>query len=227
MTKVEDSNAHIHDTSGSDVIAVGANLTLLNAPVGIIKTDEGASLSNDASKHLLGLGDNSTLMSKLQSIGASSSRTWSLYQGLNGAEAVNQVDGALTIGGYDRAKISGPNITLPLRYESKCSTGLMISVDDIKMNLKNGSSPSVLGSSAGSAFKACITPGGAGLSLSEDIWSRFVTIAGSVEAGRSTGVVNYWNMLVQSQGAWVFAASQTIFCGLTLCSGTMAISRFQ
>jgi len=40
--------------------------------------------------------------------------TWSFYNGLTGSTPDKQADGTFVFGGYDAAKVSGSNVTLPL-----------------------------------------------------------------------------------------------------------------
>ena len=154
-------------------------------------------------QNALVLGRNSTLLNALFSKGAISSRIYSYLQGWTGAEASQQRDGILTLGGYDAAKVAGDNITLPFSNDEDCSSeGYIVTVNDIQMNLKNGSNISILGPSAGSAMKACIVPGYTVLSLSEDIWNAFVKVSKITAATtiRSTGV-HFWGMLINARGA--------------------------
>ena len=149
----------------------------------------------------LGLGRNSTLLNRLFSNGSIASRTYSYWHGWTGTEASQQVDGLLTFGGYDAAKVSGNNITLPFSNDINCS-GYVVTINDIQMNLKNGSNISIIGASAGSALQACINPTYEAMSLSEDIWNRFVNVSEVTPAPdeRALGV-NMWAMLILASGA--------------------------
>lgn len=151
----------------------------------------------------LGLGLNSTLLSALLSTGAIASKTFGIFQGWTGAQRQHQSDGGLTIGGYDAAKVVGDNFTLPLAQQDDCSSDLVISVTDMKLNLENGSNVSILAESQGSAMKACIQPNFSPMTLSQDIWGAFSNITGQVETGRSVSPLNYWAMKVPADGACV------------------------
>lgn len=105
------------------------------------------------------------------------------------------MDGNLVFGGYDAAKIAGNNITLPFITDSHCPEGYIVTISDIKMNLLNGSNPSILGPSAGSALRACIGPGYPLMSLSQDVWDAFVKVSGVREVGRSNQT-NFFGMLI-------------------------------
>ena len=120
----------------------------------------------------LGIGRNSTLLNTLFSAGAIASRTWSYWHGWAGAESQHQIDGNLTVGGYDAAKTLGTNVTLPFTNSEpeNCPSGYIVTITEIKMNLKNGSSPSILGASnKGSAMRACVDGLFPTMMLSEDI----------------------------------------------------------
>jgi hypothetical protein len=83
----------------------------------------------------MGLGTNSTLLNALISAKAIASRTWGYSQGWTGAEAENQVDGSLVLGGYDAAKTKGNNVTVPFSNDPHCVSNLVVTISDIKMNL--------------------------------------------------------------------------------------------
>ena len=113
------------------------------------------------------------------------------------------------LGGYDADKISGNNLTIPFSDDPNCPTRYLVNVTDIKMNLKNGSNPSLLGPSAGSTLRACIRPGFPHLSLPQATWTKFVEISKVQETGKSEGL-NDGAMLILAQGAYVPSFS---FCG--------------
>ena len=113
------------------------------------------------------------------------------------------MDGSLTLGGYDSAKISGKNLTLPFsNNDFDCLAGLIVTITDIQMNLQNGSDISILGASRGSAMKACLAPSYSVMSLSVDIWDAFVNVSkvAPAEDERSVGT-NFWGMLIDADGA--------------------------
>lgn len=83
-----------------------------------------------------------------------------------------------------------------------------MTIRDIALNLKKGSSPCILPSSAGSLLQACIDPSFNLLRLHAEIFSRFLDTAnypGGPEAyreSRSTGA-NFWGMLFKSVDVYV------------------------
>lgn len=148
----------------------------------------------------MGLGANLTLLNALVSTKAIASRTWGYSQGWTVAEAEHQVDGSLVLGGYDAAKTKGNNLSVPFSNDPHCVSKLVVTITDIKVNLRNGSNPSLLGSSAGTALRGCISPDYPLISLSEDIWHSFVSIAGDKEMGRAYDT-NYRGLLVSARGS--------------------------
>ena len=188
-----DSSLDQHDCVwGSDTLRVNTTLSISDFPLGIFR-------GKPYSQNTLGLGRNSTLLNALVSTGAIVSKSFSIFQGWTGAQTRYQTDGSLTIGGYDSAKITGNNITLPFTVEDSCPSGLMISVTDVIMNLKNGSNVSIIGESRGSALRACIEPAFTPISLSEDIWWAFTKVTGVAETYRS---LSTWGMIIPANGAY-------------------------
>ena len=185
--------------SGTDELKVTSSLSLPNYPVGIVRVEGGSGDSRHI--NLLGLSINSTLLKTLKTAGNIASNAYGFFEGWVGAQTEFQMDGSVVLGGYDRAKITGSNVTLPFQYRDTCISGLIISVTDITMNLKNGSNPSILGESQGSAIQACVDPVNDYMSLDNYIWSRFVNVSGVVETGRILGPINFWTMTVLADGA--------------------------
>ena len=193
-----ESNANQDDDHwGSDTlsaVSVNTTLSLPEFPLGIARGDQNPM-------NTLGLGSNSTLLSHLFSNGAISSTIFGIFQGWTGEQSQYQTDGGLTLGGYDAAKITGENVTLPMIQQDNCASGLMISVTDINMNLRNGSNHSILGPSQGSSVKVCIEPQYSVMTLSEDTWWHFTNVTGVREVGRSTTTLSFFGMLIPSDGA--------------------------
>lgn len=187
-TATETFPDHKNDVYGSDTLAVNSTLSLVNFPFGVNR-------GNVDKQNSLGVGRNSTLLNALVSNGAISSRTWSFWNGWIGAETQHQMDGSFILGGYDAAKISGRNITLPFSTENDCLRGYVVTISDIKLNLINGSTSSIFGPSHGAAMKACVAPDYPIMSFSIDIWTAFVDASGVTEIGRSFGT-NFYGMLI-------------------------------
>lgn len=141
------------------------------------------------------------MLTFLKTTGAIGSKSWGFWQGWTGAEASQQLDGSLIIGGYDEAKLTGPNVTLPIQYDDSCPGGLLITVTDITMNLKNGSDLSILGASHASALRVCVNPTPSFIGMPYDMWTGFLNNSGSTEVGRSDSHLNFFSMLVQGDTA--------------------------
>ena len=185
---------------GTDTIHLNSTYTLPQFAFGFNN-----GVTNEVAN--FGLGQNSSLLNGLYSAGAIPSRVWSLYNGWNGAASAQQADGSIVFGGYDTAKATGPNITLPFAANDdfelgQCPNKHIVTISDIKMNLKNGSSPSILGTNNGAAFRACLLPNYSYIALSYDIWSSFLQISGSTSRGRSTSPLSLWQMLIAANGAY-------------------------
>lgn len=174
----ESGTGHGNDSWGTDTLKLNSSLSLANFPFGVNK-----GLADNV--NALGVGRNSTLLNTLVSRGDIASRTYSFWEGWTGTEPQHQMDGNLVFGGYDAAKISGNNITLPFSTDKFCLEGYIVAISDIKMELPNGYRPSIIGSYTGSSLRACISPGYPIMSLPKEIWTAFVAASGVTEVGRS------------------------------------------
>lgn len=191
----EGASEHKNDTFGTDTLETNSTLSLKDF-------DFGVNSGVIDSYNMLGLGHNSTLLDSLLASKAVNSRTYSYWEGWSGAEAQHQMDGIVTFGGYDEAKISGQNITLPITSidPETCRTGYIVMVTDFKVTV-NGSPKSLFGGSLATAFRSCIDEGFAVSSIPSDIWESFVDATGVTETGhRSTGF-NFWGTLIEAAGA--------------------------
>lgn len=150
----------------------------------------------------LGLGRNSTLLNALVDNRMIAAKTWGFWRGWTGTEPQYQIDGNLVLGGYDAEKITGPNITLPTSAADNLNTDCYLAtVTDIKMNLKNGSSPSLFGPNRATVMRACVEPHFDTLSLSQSMWESFLAISGSTYVNRSDSVIAFYGMLIEAEGA--------------------------
>jgi hypothetical protein len=148
----------------------------------------------DEALNAIGLGRNSSILEALMAAGTISSRSWGLFWGHTGVDAPNQADGTLVLGGYDEAKTSGPNITRPFNDGPGCT--LIVTVTDLIMNLPNGTDHSIMPDGDGSAMKVCISARGTALSLPQNIWRSFRSVATPDEAefdSRSVGI-GFWGV---------------------------------
>lgn len=92
------------------------------------------------------------------SSGAISTKIWSLFYGLTGAEAQDQMGGSIFFGGYDRAKIQGKNVgknvTFPISRETSCRTGLVATVISVDVKFENGTTQNI----HASLIRMCLDP---------------------------------------------------------------------
>ena len=192
------------DLWGTDTLQLNTTFSLPQFPLGIFRSNaqNGRGTGN---LDTLGVGRNSTLLNILSSAGTIASKTYGYFQGWTGAYPKYQTDGGLVFGGYDAAKVVGSNVTIPFAPSAACANGYVITVTDIKMNLKNGSNPSIIGQSMGSSLKACVQTDFGPITLSENIWWAFTNVTGVAEVGRSFSPFNYFGMLIPANGAYVLS----------------------
>lgn len=175
------------DVFGSDTLQLNSSLSLQGFPLGVNRN------GNDFSINAIGVGSNSTFLNRLVAAKLIASRTWSVFWGLTGADTPSQMDGNFVVGGYDAAKTTGANFTGNMAAGLKCRTNLVVTVTAITMNLANGSNPSILGSSSGSALQMCIDPSYALITLPPDTWQNFANFDGNTPLNRSYGI-NLWGL---------------------------------
>lgn len=133
---------HIWDSSWTlDDLGVG-NISLSEFPIASPGFEFGAQ---DHPQGALGLGQNSTLLSTLKNAGHISSRSYGYWWGENGATSNAQMDGSIILGGYDAAKIQGPNITIPLKTPTlSCMSGMYMPISDLVMRFPNSTRASII-----------------------------------------------------------------------------------
>ena len=188
-------------SSGTDVFTISDRLRLGELPFAV---EHAGALLGARGLNQLGLGSNSSLLRHLATRGTINSQTWSIWQGWSGAEASQQIDGNIVLGGYDVAKFQGANVTQPIQYDQNCDPGLIITITDITMNLKNSSSISISRASDEQALRACVDPKFDAINLPDDICDRFIDVSGSTEVGPSWNGFNIFSRLILTAGAWVF-----------------------
>lgn len=151
----------------------------------------------------VGLGRNSTILNALIAAKAIGSKTFGLFYGWVGADSDHQVDGNLVLGGYDAAKVTGENVTIPFTNNEACPSGLVIEISNISMPLANGSNLPIFGTSENSLMKACIEPQSTLIEISSNIYQNFFKIAGGTRTGvgnRSSSFYNSGGMLFEAEG---------------------------
>lgn len=133
---------HIWISSWTMDNLVAGNITLSEFPIASPGFEFGAQ---DHPQGALGLGQNSTLLSTLKDAGYIASRSYGYWWGENGATSNAQMDGSLVLGGYDAAKIQGPNITIPLKTPTlSCMSGMYMPISDLVMRFPNSTRASII-----------------------------------------------------------------------------------
>lgn len=118
-----------------------SNVTLDEFPIGMPGMEFGTQYHPQG---VLGLGPNSTLLTALKDAGHISSRSYGYWWGEDGATSNAKMDGSLILGGYDAAKIQGPNTTIALKQPTlDCVSGMYLTIMDIKMLFPNSTSASI------------------------------------------------------------------------------------
>jgi hypothetical protein len=150
----------------------------------------------------LGLGRNSTFLESLFNAGKIASRTWSLLWGLEGGDKPDTLDGSLKLGGYDKAKTTGPNIAQPfssLADMGQCPSSFIVFIADIVVKHSNGTEISLFGNAKGTALRTCIKPDILLITFPKAIWEAFSSAIGGTFIGPSQSY-KLWGMDYDTQG---------------------------
>jgi hypothetical protein len=113
----------------------------------------------------LPLGSNSTFLNTVVQIGAAPSRSWGLWTGSRSIR--NPIDGLLTIGGYDRARVQGDLSTFQMFDD--CPTCVVIS--EMTYDYPGGSSSLFPNSSE--TFDVSLEPFERGIQVPQDVFESF------------------------------------------------------
>ncbi|KAH7303404.1 hypothetical protein B0I35DRAFT_446736 [Stachybotrys elegans] len=144
----------------SDVLSID-NQTSPPLPIGIQNTIAQNKIPHTP-LHVLGLGDNSTVLQMLKDTEKIASRTWTKFNGWIGADKEHQRDGYMLFGGYDRAKVLGTGHKIPIgKYNSNCRSRLRVFISDLGLNFPNGTYVSLHKFSLSrnlQPFESCILP---------------------------------------------------------------------
>jgi hypothetical protein len=134
-----------------------ADELMIDFPVGIVLADWGEQ--GYFPMNALGFGLNSSVYRALLSQQRIVSRSVSMFWGLQGPNKHSQLDGTFVIGGYDQAKVSGPNYTMPLaKNDDNCNTKMVVTITDLVLNFANGTDASLFNGTHNTALKACVDP---------------------------------------------------------------------
>lgn len=140
----------------ADVLTLNSNVSITDLPIGTVLYDWNEQ--GYESQMIIGLGPESTIIKSLLTDKKIASDSFSFFWGETGGTASAQSDGQLVIGGYDRAKIKGDGLTLPLKPSADCETGLLITINDMSLAFVNGTTASLFDPYKVDPFEACIYP---------------------------------------------------------------------
>ncbi|KAF4554766.1 Hypothetical protein D9617_3g018340 [Elsinoe fawcettii] len=181
----------------TDNVRLSSNITLDQYPVGVPADDIGQQQAEPQA--ILGLGGNSTLLASLRKTERITSRSYGIFNGLTGVTSASQMDGSLVLGGYDRAKTSGRNITGSLGDVAVCRSQMIVTVTGMSLNWPNRTDTSVF-AREGDAFRACLIPDyPLVMSLPGEVFQRVNANFDSSFVGRSTGI-NFWGVAYDGAG---------------------------
>lgn len=136
----------------TDSLQLG-NFTMKDFPIGMPGFDYGNRFDTQAN---IGLGQNSTMLNTLKTAGHISSRSYSYWWGLNSATPDKSMDGQMVFGGYDAAKVSGPNITEKIQpWSVNCPSGMMVTISSLLLGFPNGTTADIL---TPATVPACLQP---------------------------------------------------------------------
>lgn len=160
-----------------------------------------AGVGKRPEQSLLGLGRNSHLLERLYADKKILSRSWSLFWGLEGGDEIDQMDGSLVLGGYDKAKIGGNNFTGDLALDDGCSSSMLVFLDDIRVDFPGGIQVSLFASQGErSSKRSCIKPEVELITLPTNLRQRFMSIIGGTYVGPSSSLKDL-GMVVSADNA--------------------------
>jgi hypothetical protein len=183
-----------------DTLSFGSNTSLSSFGFGVPQKDSPQGFYSTQAQ--LGLGRNSTFLGALASAGDIGTKAYSMFWGLVGGPADRQTQGSLVLGGLDKSLIAdqNANFTGSLYYGRGCSTGMLITINDMLLNWPNGTDMSIFGGSQSAAMQACIKPNDVGLmSLPSSYYQNFAAVSRGIppdgkDEARSFGI-NFYTML--------------------------------
>lgn len=132
----------------------------------------------DLSRYTLGteaglpLGQNSSFLAAVTESNLAPSKAWGLWAG---DRSLSPADGALTIGGYDPARVAGNFTTFPLgNWTLQQPCPLQVTVSSIMYNQPNGSTELLTSEN----MVACIEPFQDHLTFTPDVVQNFANVTG-------------------------------------------------
>ncbi|KAL8650609.1 MAG: hypothetical protein Q9210_003720, partial [Variospora velana] len=198
ILEVDAGGSQLNDLLGSDNVAINNTFSVEDVPFRIVRPSS-QQWDPNAAVNQLGLGIDSTFLAALYSAKAIASKTWSLALGWQGADSSHQTDGSLVFGGYDSAQTSGSNSTWPFSKGTPCTGQLVVTISDIVLNLKNGTSTGILPLSAGIAIRACVTPEVPWLTMPGEIFAKLLYMSDYAgDRPNRTRGINYNGMIFKA-----------------------------
>lgn len=180
-----------------DTLRLGSNRTFENFYLGLTSRD----WPNIAAS-TFGLNKNSSILFDLYNNGSIASHSWSYFFGKDGD---TQVDGSLTLGGYDSAIVApGPNLTLPFMENKDCPTKHQAIVSGLALKWKNGTSTSLLDdTSYKKGLSVCITTTYEYLAeLPAELIDSFLSRSGTKQEWNSYSPLSWNELIVLSSTAY-------------------------
>ncbi|MDI1486184.1 MAG: hypothetical protein OHK93_005410 [Ramalina farinacea] len=184
------------DDTFTDAISLSPGLSLTEFPVRINR----AFNYLVSTYNYVGLSPTSILMNSLVTGAQVSSNSIGYCSGWAGADITHDVDGNLVLGGYDRAKIAGPNATQSIARTNDCLNGFKLRLTNISLNLSNGRNISLMNTSD-VGHTACIDTVSDSIRLTPSLWSSFLRSSGSTETGRVEDGFNREGFLIAADTA--------------------------
>lgn len=179
---------------GADQFKVGANRALEAFPVGISRQDWDSGYTT---LHALGFGANSTYLNALLDTKQIGARVWSIFWGRMW-KAKPPMAGSIVLGGYDRAKTIGQNLTQALDFgPDGCWTGMRLNIRDIRVNFRTGSEESIF--PANTVLPVCLVPQRQLLlEAPSSVYSTFENVTRTTSIGVSFGL--HWGAQLYDTG---------------------------
>lgn len=182
----------------TETLNLGKDFTLQKFPIARVKDPSNWNLQDYATQNIIGLGTGSTLISSLKNAKRIMSRAVGIHWGLDGVTSKDQSLGSFVLGGYDKAKTYGDGLTQLLTDKEECASKIVISIQDIVLNFRNGTDVSLFPStSGGTALQACLLPERPVLMdmPRNPYFNNLEDATGNLEASRSYGI-DFWNVIL-------------------------------
>ncbi|KAK2858483.1 hypothetical protein FQN49_004682, partial [Arthroderma sp. PD_2] len=182
-----DPNVTEQNPGGDIIKARGTDDLRLNSDVSISQFPIFFPKPKVIPQNSIGLGPNSTFLNILFDQGKIASKTWSLFWGWQGLEQENQTNGSLVLGGYDKAKMVGANLTEGFSDRIGCPSSMLVYINNIAVNHADNKNTSLF-TAAGSALHMCIKPDNPQVTLPKDVFDNLKKALPGKPIEHSTGI---------------------------------------